>query len=109
MIVRERRRVALLIETSQERGRAIIRGIIRYANLYGLWDFRITPSNEKQQASSLSKWNGDGIIARVLNDELATSLLEKNLPLILLGHRVHSRNGSRVTALTIISVWRMRS
>src|SRR6185295_10022596 len=36
-------KVALLIETSRGYGRAMLRGIVRYARLHGPWSFYITP------------------------------------------------------------------
>ena len=37
--------VALLVETSREYGREVLRGVMRYARLHGPWAFHITPGD----------------------------------------------------------------
>lgn len=41
-------KVALLIETSQGYGRAMLRGIVRYGRLHGPWRFYVTPGDFEQ-------------------------------------------------------------
>ena len=41
-------KVALLIETSRGYGRALLRGIVRYARLHGPWGFYVTPGDFAQ-------------------------------------------------------------
>ncbi|MDD3585707.1 MAG: DNA-binding transcriptional regulator [Thermoguttaceae bacterium] len=81
------KKVAMLIETSQERGRGLIRGIIHYSRLFGSWDFYITPNDVVQVLPSRGQWEGDGIIARVKTKKLAADIIARGLPTILLSHR----------------------
>ncbi|MDO4587273.1 MAG: XylR family transcriptional regulator [Planctomycetia bacterium] len=81
-------RVALLVETSEERGRGILRGILRYSRLYGPWGFYILPRDAEHQNLPLAfPWSTSGIIARVFSTQLAESIQKANIPTILLGHR----------------------
>ena len=58
-------KVALLIETSRGYGRAMLRGIVRYARLHGPWRFYVTPGDFDQALPHMNQWGGTGIIARI--------------------------------------------
>lgn len=64
------KKVILLVETSRATGRGMLRGIARYAQLHGPWEFLQNPpfyyrQNRKQQEiEKLIRWNADGIICR---------------------------------------------
>jgi len=58
-------RVALLIETSPEYGRDVLRGVMRYARLHGHWAFHITPGDFMQAVPKVKQWGGTGVIARI--------------------------------------------
>src|SRR5262245_39783844 len=75
-------RVALLIETSREYGRALLRGIVRYARLHGPWSFYLTPGDFRQVVPDMT--HGSGIIARVETPEMAEAILATNLPAVIL-------------------------
>src|SRR3972149_6121957 len=75
-------RVALLIETSREYGRALLRGIMRYARLHGPWSFYLTPGDFRQAVPEMT--HGSGIIARVETPEVAGASLATNLPAVIL-------------------------
>jgi LacI family transcriptional regulator, galactose operon repressor len=75
-------RVALLIETSREYGRALLRGIMRYARLHGPWSFYLTPGDFLQALPEMT--HGAGIIARVENVEIAEAILATGLPAVIL-------------------------
>ncbi|MDO4570844.1 MAG: DNA-binding transcriptional regulator [Planctomycetia bacterium] len=77
-------RVALLVETSREVGRSILRGIERYARLYGPWSFHLFPGDLAQQLSEVKTWDATGIIARIETPEIAEAVLESRLPLVAL-------------------------
>jgi LacI family transcriptional regulator len=57
-------RVILLIETSHEFGRELIRGITRYSRIYGPWVFSREPRGLRGRSPKLHKWEADGIIIR---------------------------------------------
>ena len=77
--------MALLIETSRGYGRAMLRGIMRFARLHGPWSFYVTPGDFEQALPQMSQWGGAGIIARVENIEVAKAILAANVPTILVG------------------------
>jgi len=77
-------KVALLIETSRGYGRGLLRGIMKYARLYGPWQFHLTPGDFEQIVPQMKDWKGDGIIARVINKKTANFLTKSGLPLIAL-------------------------
>jgi LacI family transcriptional regulator len=68
-------RVALLIETSREYGREVLRGVMRYARLHGPWAFYITPGDFMQAVPKIKQWGGTGIIARIETAAVGKALL----------------------------------
>ncbi|MGD0519464.1 MAG: DNA-binding transcriptional regulator [Thermoguttaceae bacterium] len=77
-------KVALLIETSREYGRGVLRGIVRYARLHGPWAFYITPGDFEQALPKMEQWGGTGIIARIATPKVAKAILATGLPLVAL-------------------------
>lgn len=77
-------RVALLVETSREVGRAILSGIERYARLYGPWTFHLFPGDLVQQLNDVQTWDAMGIIARIETPEVAQVILNQGLPTVAL-------------------------
>jgi len=77
------RRVALVIETSRNYGRGILRGIARYAHVHGQWSF-FTVERELHSGIPdwLRRWKGDGIIARIENPAMAKQLLKCGCPVV---------------------------
>ena len=75
--------IALLIESSRNYGRGVLRGVARYAHAHGPWSFFV---QERELHSGIPKWlqnwNGDGIIARIENRGMAAQLLKLNCPLV---------------------------
>src|SRR4051812_688442 len=68
----ERPHVALIVETSLAPGRDILRGIARYVRAHGPWStFHEPRSLEESVPDWLRAWDGDGIIARVQNRQIA--------------------------------------
>ena len=78
-------RVALLIETSRGYGRAMLRGIMRFARLHGPWSFYVTPGDFEQALPKMSQWGGAGIVARVETFEVAKAIVAANVPTVLVG------------------------
>lgn len=75
-------RVALLLETSTEYGRGLLRGIVKYVRLHGPWEFSVSPGHFEQVLPKPDAWSGHGIIARVRSPELASLIRLKGLPFV---------------------------
>lgn len=74
--------VALLLETSREVGRCLLRGIQRYARLHGPWGLHIMPGDLVQTLPTMRAWGGTGIIARIATPRIARAILKTGLPVI---------------------------
>lgn len=76
-------RVALLIESSRNYGRGILRGIANYAHAHGPWSC-FTQERELHSGIPewLKAWRGDGIIARIEDRRMAAQLLKLNCPVV---------------------------
>lgn len=75
--------VALLVETSLASGRDILRGIARHVREQGPWSLFHAPHGLEESAPAwLSRWRGDGIIARVTDPALAELLKKTRLPVV---------------------------
>lgn len=68
------RRVALLVESSTSWGTGVIRGVAEYAAAVGPWLFYLEPFGRNQALRLPKGWQGDGVIARVNNAELADEI-----------------------------------
>src|SRR5215471_7904835 len=68
-------RVALLLETSTEYGRGLLRGIVKYARLNGPWSVYISPGHFEQVLPKAKSWPGTGIIARIHSSQMAEMIL----------------------------------
>jgi LacI family transcriptional regulator len=77
-------KVALLVETSRGYGRALLRGVVRYARLHGPWAFHLRPGDFEQDVPRLREWGGTGIIARIETPEVARAVLRAGVPTIAL-------------------------
>lgn len=74
--------VALLLETSTEYGRGLLRGILRYSHLHGPWDLYVAPGHLNQALPKVTAWQGTGIIARMHSDEMGRLIRETKLPFV---------------------------
>ena len=74
--------VAILISTTNDWGRRIIKGILAYANEVGPWHVWIKPGTPEATRELPAGWHGDGIIARVATPELATEIQTSGLPTV---------------------------
>jgi LacI family transcriptional regulator len=78
-------RVALLIETSHEFGREVLRGIRDYERgLDNHWAFYLQPDGMQQDTAKIGTWPCTGVIARLFSGATAKMLLSSDLPLVLL-------------------------
>lgn len=75
--------VALLIETSREYGRGLLRGIARYQQQVEPWSIYLRPHGLNEPPPTwLKKWEGDGILARIDNQRMADAVLATGLPTV---------------------------
>jgi LacI family transcriptional regulator len=78
-----RRRVLLMIETSLEYGRQLLRGINRYVMQHDPWSLYLDQRELMAEAPAwLEKWDGDGIITRWTTPELARRFREMRVPVV---------------------------
>ncbi len=79
--------VAVLIETSREYGRGLLRGVYRYHKEQASWSIYFQQQDLGAPLPPwLDSWDGDGILARVTSEKAAKALLRTGLPIIdLLG------------------------
>lgn len=76
-------KIALLVETSREYGRGILRGIIRYEHEHGPWSLYFKPQGLGAAPPPwLTSWRGDGILARIDNQKMATAVLRAKVPAV---------------------------
>lgn len=75
-------KVALLLETSTEYGRGLLRGIVRYSRLHGPWSLYVVPGHLEQTLPKAKSWDGDGIIGRVRTPEMARAIQATGLPFV---------------------------
>lgn len=81
--ISSRPRVALLIETSMASGRQILKGIARYARENGPWATYHEPGHMLDRLPEwLSRWDGQGVIARVRTPALARALSRLRCPVV---------------------------
>jgi LacI family transcriptional regulator len=75
--------IALLIETSREYGRGLLRGVARYHQEHGPWSVYFEPHGLNERPPSwLKDWRGDGIIARIDDRRTADLILATGLPAV---------------------------
>ena len=77
-------RVALLVETSREVGRSILRGVERYARINGPWSLHLAPGDLAQLFPNVRTWGATGIIARIETPEVEKAILKSGLPFVAL-------------------------
>ncbi len=81
--MKQRKRVALLIETSNAYARGLLEGIVEYQRQRDGWSVYL-PEQERGAAppSWLRKWDGDGMIARIENAAIALAVSKLSLPVV---------------------------
>jgi len=79
----KRRRVALLIESSNVYGRELLKGIRSWSRENDSWSFRLVEQGRgAMKPEWLASWEGDGIIARVENEAIQAFLKSMKLPIV---------------------------
>jgi LacI family transcriptional regulator len=77
------RRVALLLETSTEYGRGLLRGVSHYSRLHGPWSLYLAPGHLDPPLLRMKLTGCDGIIARIHTPEIARLIRATRLPLVV--------------------------
>lgn len=76
-------RVAVIIETALASGRSLLAGISQFARELDTWEiFHPTGYLGATELSGLEKWEGDGIIARISDEETLRVVKSKGVPVI---------------------------
>lgn len=76
-------RVALLIETSREYARGLLRGVADYYRDHGPWSIYFQPHGlDSPPPPWLESWKGDGILARVDDRRMADAILATGIPAV---------------------------
>ena len=80
---RPRREVALLIETSNGYARGLLNGIIAYMREHESWSVYLGEHGRGDDPPRwLRRWRGDGIIARIENERIASAVVACGLPAV---------------------------
>jgi LacI family transcriptional regulator len=80
---RRRPHIALIIETSLGSGRDILRGVARYVREHEPWSLYHEPHGlEESIPRWVSRWRGDGIIARIQTRSMAKVLSACRIPVV---------------------------
>ncbi|QDU88438.1 Xylose operon regulatory protein [Pirellulimonas nuda] len=75
--------VALLIETSREYARGLLRGVARYQQEHGPWSIYFEPHGlDDPLPEWLVGWKGDGILARVNSRDMAETIVASGIPAV---------------------------
>jgi LacI family transcriptional regulator len=89
----------LLIDTATSWGVRLIKGIGRYAHEAGNWLIHVEPWGRYERFRIPEGWEGDGIIARINNEELAQEITVSGLPTINVSWYPYS--GERIVRCTV--------
>ncbi len=82
-VLRRPRRVALIVETSNSYARGILEGVIDYIREHEPWSVYLPEQGRGARPPHwLTKWKGDGIIARIENRGIATCVARTRLPAV---------------------------
>jgi LacI family transcriptional regulator len=75
--------VALLIETSREYARGLLRGVSRYNREHGPWSIYFEPHGLHDPPPNwLANWKGDGILVRIDDQRFADAILNTQIPAV---------------------------
>lgn len=75
--------MALLVETSNEYARGLLRGIIAYVREHRPWSTYLAEQARGDEPPAwLQDWQGDGIIARVENKRICKAVSGLNMPVV---------------------------
>lgn len=76
-------RVAFLVETSNAYARALLRGMVGYIREHRPWSIYLAEHGRGDRPPAwLKGWDGDGIIARIENEDIARALRNVAVPMV---------------------------
>lgn len=76
-------KVALLVETSNAYARGVLSGIRKYVKIHGPWNVHLSEHARGDQPPKwIADWDGDGVIARVENKQIARALAGIRAPVV---------------------------
>ena len=79
--------VALVIETSKQYGRELLRGIGRYVQSHGPWSVYFTERGESDSEPEwIRDWDGQGIITRSVTAKVSRVAQERGIAVVNLGY-----------------------
>lgn len=82
-VLRRRRRVALMIETSNSYARGLLEGVIDYMREHEPWSVYLPEQSRGDSPPRwLTRWQGDGIIARIESPAAASGVARSRLPAV---------------------------
>jgi LacI family transcriptional regulator len=88
--VRRRRAVALLIETSNAYARGLLEGVTDWLRQHAPWSLYLPELGRGDTPPEwLSRWKGDGILARIETKEIARAVARTGLPVVDLSAARH--------------------
>src|SRR6187402_1465661 len=75
--------IALLIETSREYARGLLRGVARYHHEHGPWSIYLVPHGlDEPPPAWLKHWKGDGILCRINSRRMADAVSATGIPAV---------------------------
>lgn len=82
-------KVALWIETSNAYARGLLAGIRKYVRIHGPWNVHLSEHSRGDRPPKwMTGWDGDGVLARVENKQIARALTGLHVPTVdLSSHR----------------------
>ena len=87
-LVRKKHVVALIVESSTNYGRQLLRGVLRFKKTQSNWSVFLEQRDLKAGPPSwLPDWTGDGIICRSTTPEIAAVIRRRKIPFIELTDR----------------------
>ena len=82
-VIGRRREVALLIETSNGYARGLLNGITAYIREHESWSVYLGEHGRGDDPPKwLRRWRGDGVIARIENERIASAVVDSGLPAV---------------------------
>ncbi|MEN6425155.1 MAG: DNA-binding transcriptional regulator [Phycisphaerales bacterium] len=85
------RNVMLLVEKSRAYGRALLRGVARYATIHGPWLLHMEPEfyrlSHRQSKEWMKELRTDGVIAHLADVRIIESIIELGIPAVIAGIR----------------------
>ncbi len=83
-----KRQVALIVETSSQYGRELLKGIVRFMRMYDEWSVFLEQRDlTRTPPAWLNNWKGDGIISRLTTPRLVQAVKATGIPLVELTDR----------------------